>query len=301
MTAPKGIVGGKKRRLFMATRRSRKRRKKIPNATFIAAAVVVAALAVGVLYYFSSPYKNYSDAFDNTNQAGSSEYITQIEVTLDDDETYSAEGHMYIRVDEETDSVNFVNYMELEDSTITQFSDGISFYVDDGDAKRKWNLGETSEPEAELKERGDYNLEDYISQYCELLDANRLRDLQITQKMEQRLIEKTNRSSTSTGYTYVLNVSKQLVENVFNVVTAYAVDEDEESTTVKVNDFGYEAKADRDNYIYQIIYTIDMDATIPAELTGDEEEEHHVDIKMVVDIENPGEAVEFDLPSTEGF
>ncbi|MDR0999745.1 MAG: hypothetical protein LBL96_02920 [Clostridiales bacterium] len=284
----------------MATKRVR-RRKKSRNTTLIASAVIVAALVAVALYYLNSPYKKYSDAFDNTNQAGSSEYVTQIEVTVDNDETYSAEGHMYIRIDEDTDTVNFVNYMELEDNTVTQFSDGVSFYVDNGNAKRKWNLGETAEPEAELKERGDYKLEDYISQYCELLDANRLRDLQITQKMDQRLIERTTLTSTSSGYTYALKVSKQLIENVFNVVTAYAIDEDETSATVEVNNFSYEAKADRNNYMYQIIYNIDMDANIPAKLTGDEEEDHHIDIKMIVDIENPGGAVDFALPSTDGF
>ena len=261
-------------------------------------AVVVVAVAVGLIVYMSSPYTGYSTAFGNSTKQTSMEYNTSLKVTMDGEVT-KATGNMKIR--DVMTKVNFVNKMEIGDLSLTQFTDGDYIYMDDGREKSKYKIGDKPESQPRGDDKGGFDMDFYIQEFSILLDASKIKDMKIAEKLNQNIIQKISKTGSGSDTIYEVTLVDSLVTDIFNTV----VDEqlaDESSPDCKFRSFSYKATADSKKLIKNVTYYIDMDVTFPAALTKESGDmKKSVQLELAMDYVNPGQGVSFSLPSTDGF
>lgn len=261
--------------------------------------VIVLAAGIGYFVYSTSPYTGYSAAFTKSNKINSTEYDTSIKATIDG-ETTTSTGNMKIR--DIATNVNFVNEMTIDGQKITQFCDGEYIYIDNGEQKTKFKIGE--KPESNQKERGangDFNMDYYIQEFSMLLDASKIKDLKIAEKFSQNIVEKISKKNVSGGTEYDVTLAPQLVDEVFATVIDEQLGE-ENSPKCTLKSFTYKAAANKDKFITSITYKIEMDVIFPSSLTGEaEDSEKSVQLEVRLDYTSPGKEAEFSLPDTNGY
>ena len=261
--------------------------------------VVVLLAGIGYFVYAANPYTGYSAAFSKTNKITSTEYDTSVKATIDGDTTTST-GNMKIR--DIATNVNFVNEMTIDGQTIMQFCDGEYIYIDNGEQKTKFKIGE--KPETNQKERGaggEFNMDYYIQEFSMLLDASKIKDLKIAERFGQNIVEKISKKNVSGGAEYDVTLAPQLVDEVFATVIDEQLGE-ENAPQCTLKSFSYKAAANKEKYITSITYKIDMDVVFPSGLTGESEDsEKSVQLEVCLDYANPGEKSEFSLPDTSGY
>ena len=259
----------------------------------IAGVVVIVVIAAVALMFISSAYSGYSTAFNNTTKTGSLDYNTSIDATMDG-KTQSAAGHMQIQ-GIGTESVKFINTMTLNGQEIKQYTDGAYVYQDDGQSKTKYKIGvKPTMPE----KPSDFNMDYYVQEFTSLLDASKLKELNIADKCAQNYVQKITKSSSGGKTQYDIKLSAELVKNIANAAINSAESDSSQSnpTIAKVNSFTYTAMENSSKYIDKIIYSADFDMKFPAALTGGSDETKNIQLKLTMDIINPGQTVTVSLP-----
>jgi hypothetical protein len=258
-------------------------------------AVIVVAAAAAIIYFTSSPYTGYSSAFDKTSKINGTEYETAMKMTVDG-QTTTATGSFKIR--DITSKVNFVNVMNIDGAQVTQFTDGDYIYTDDGQAKTKFKIGE--QVQQTQKEPGRFSIDDYVQEFSGLLDASKIRDLKIVDKLDQKIIEKITKQSVNGGTEYNITLAAQLVNDLFKSIVNSEAQGGVNPDCVLKN-FTYTATANGSNYIDGVAYKVDMDVTFPADLTGGDAETKNVQLELDMKVVNPGTPADFTLPDTSGY
>lgn len=265
------------------------------NKQILIIAAVAAVAIVGLLYlmFSSNPYTEYSTAFNNTTKAVSLGYKTTLTATIDS-KIISATGNMKIK--NLADKVNFINEMTIEGEKITQFSDGEFIYMDRGGEKTKFKIGE--KPQA--KDKGEFNLDYFAQEFSGLIDASKLKDIKIAEVLGENVIENITKTNEGSGVRYDVTLAPQLVTEIFTSVANEKV-----TSFVKpictLNSFSYSALANASKMIESVTYNLDIDAVIPAELSKEGELKKNLKILLKLEILNPGQAVEFNIPDTSGY
>ncbi len=258
----------------------------------VAAVVVVAAAVVAVVVYSTNPYTSYARAFDKTTSVGSLEFNTAMTATMGG-ETTTATGNMKLR-DFSGPNVNFLNTMDIGDQTITQFCDGENIYQDNGGEQTAFAVGDQPQP----AEKGEFSMEAFLQEFSGLLDASKLKDLQIADKLDSNIIQNIEKS----GSNYNVTLAPQLVDELAASLINSSMEEGADNPTVSVNSFSYVAHEDANGYIDTITYKADMDVTIPASLSGEDRDiTENVELDVALQVVNPGKPVNFDLPDTDGY
>ena len=256
--------------------------------------VIIIALAGGCATV--DAYSSYSAAFKKTNQITSTEYDTIVKVTVDG-QTTKATGNLKIRGINST--VNFVNEMNIDGNRAIQFCDGEYIYVDSGDEKIKFKIGE--QPETANRERGEFTMDSFISEFFMLLDASKIKDIKIVEMVTQNIVQEIKKTDISGGTQYDLILAPQLVDELFQSTLQEQLG-DANTPECTLKSFTYKATANKDQYLTSITYIIDMDTVFPAELTGESADStKSIQLEVTLNYVNPGQAAEFDLPSTSGF
>lgn len=264
------------------------------KVTIIAAVVVVVVIAAAAYFYMSTPYTGYSSAFSNLTKAGSMEYNTNVKITSDG-KTTSATGNMKIK-GLNGGNVNFINVMNIDGAQISQFSDGKYIYKDNGGEKTKFEIGVQL---PQMEDKGEFNFDYFLKEFSGLLDASKIKELQIADKLDQSIIEKISKKSVGGKTQYDVELAAQLVNNLINSLTnsGEAVGQNPE---YKLNSFKYSATANSSKCIDSITYNADLDVTFPASLTGGADDTKSMQVELTLDITNPG-PVDFSLPDTSGY
>jgi hypothetical protein len=261
------------------------------------AAVAAAAVAGLAIFFATSPYSGYSGAFDKTARVNGTEYATEIKMTVDG-QTTEATGSFKIR--DIATKVNFVNVMSIGGAQVTQFTDGEYIYVDDGQAKSKFKIGEKTQQEQ--KAPGEFSMDSYIQEFSGLLDASRIKDLKIAEKLDRKIIEKiTKKGLPGGGAEYSVTLAAQLVDDIFASVVGSESKGGGADPECSLRSFSYTAAANSDSYIENIVYRIDMDAAFPDALTGSGGQTKSIQIELAMKVVNPGAPAEFALPDASGY
>jgi len=261
----------------------------------IIAAIVVVVAVAAIIFFTSSAYTGYAAAFDKSNKITSTEYETSIKMTVDG-QTTTATGRFMVR--DITTKVNFVNEMDINGIQILQFSDGDYIYVDDGQVKQKFKIGE--KVEQTQKEPSAFDLDQYIQEFSGLLDASKIKDLNIAEKLDSKVIEKITKRSITTGTEYTVTLATQLVNELFaSIINSEMSGGVNPECTLK--SLSYIATENKNGYIDSVAYSVSMEVTFPASLTGSSALTVDVDLQLLMKIVNPGTPAQFDLPDTAGF
>lgn len=261
-------------------------------------ALVVIAGGIGFFVYSSNPYTSYAAAFSNSTKQTSIEYDTALKATMDGTVT-TATGNMKIR--DIATKVNFVNVMNIDGKTITQFTDGDYIYMDDGSKKTKFKIGEQPDTQPGGDDKGNFTIDNYIQEFSILLDASKIKDLKINESLTQNIIQKITKTSSGSNTVYNVTLAPQLVNEIFNTIISEQF-ADEASPQCALKSFSYEATANSSKLIESVTYKVDMDVTFPAKLTGESSDtQKSIQLELTMNYVNPGQPASFDLPDTSGY
>ena len=260
----------------------------------IIVAVVVIAAAIGAYLIFSgSDYSKYSKAFDNTFDTDSMEFDTKVIAELDDGTRITSTGNF--RIKGMDTNPQFINTMNIDGQTVTQFSDGDFIYTDDGMNRNKMSIGGDPTPKQDERESADYSIDAYISEFSGLIDASKIRQISALEAVAERYVDKIESESVSGGTKFIVTLLPQAVDELVENFLSENLSNQSMSPTVDIFAVTYSATVVSD-YVTEIAFSIDMDVTAPNSNTVE-----RVTVDLYINPVNPGRSVSFDLPSTDGF
>jgi len=262
----------------------------------IIAAVVVIALAVGAYLIFSSNnYSLYTKAFKNTFDVDSMNLKTNVKAVMTADNSgIEATGSFKIS-GMQTPPTKFVNTMKIMEMTITQFSDGVYLYTDDGTNKNKIKLGDQPDSKEEEREYQDFSFEAYVGEFTSLLDVSKIKQLNALEPVAEKYVDKIETQSVTGGKKFTVTLLPQAIDELIATFLSENLTNKSLSPKVKVNSISYLVTISN-NYISEILFRINMDVTAPNENTA-----KNIRVDFTITPVNPGSAVKVELPSTAGF
>ncbi len=267
------------------------------------AALTAAVLAMTTLTACggSDVYNDYAAAYNKVTAKGGLE--AQFDVSLEmDGEKQDYDGDFKLN----TSGSDFTLYYEMNtgDGTIIEFSDGDYIYTETGDKKVKYSLGASSisaEPDTakEKESSATFDTSAFLNQFSTFMEAGKIKELGLLSPIEKAAISKIEKD----GDTYKLTFSDALVKKYLNTLVQNETGKgaDETIQINELNDFTYEA-TEKNGMISDIVYKGVLKVDVPGSLlTSGEDTTYDLDLVINTTFVNPGEAVEVELPSTDGF
>lgn len=262
--------------------------------------VLVIVVVAAILLFTTGAYTGYASAYDNTFKTGSFEFNTKITAECDGNSTEST-GNLKVK-DTSGDST-FINEMTLNGVKITQFKSGNYFCQDNGIERTKFVIDASKKPEMqEDQKQGNFSIDGYLQEFASLLDASKIKELNIAEKINQNMIEKITKSSSNGSTVYDVTLATQLVNDLAaSLVNSAGASSGSPNPSVNVGGFKYTTTVNGSNYIENINYTINLAVTFPAELTGGAEETKNIDLQLALTTVNPGQPVDFTVPDANDY
>ncbi|MDR0491558.1 MAG: hypothetical protein LBH28_09990 [Oscillospiraceae bacterium] len=265
--------------------------------TIIVVIVVIAAAVGAYLIFSGSDYSLYSKAFTKTFDTDSMELNMTVKAEVSGGDKISSTANYKLK-GMKSNTTQFINVMDIGDHTITQFSDGQFVYTDDGQNKNKVKLGDQpAEKQQDNKSgSGDFSFETYITEFSGLLDASKFKDLNAIEAVAEKYVDKIETATVSGGKQFIVTLLPQAVDDLVDTfLTDNLSNSNSNTPSVKINKVTYTATVSSD-YVTEIVFKIDADVTAPGESSAKK-----VVVDFVIKPANPGKAVSFSLPSTDGF
>ncbi|MCL2034049.1 MAG: hypothetical protein FWG94_04870 [Oscillospiraceae bacterium] len=252
--------------------------------------LLVAAAAAVYFIYSSSGYSAYSGAFKKTFNTDSMELNTSVKAVVDG-ATVSSTGNFKLKGMNTTPQ--FLNVMTVGGQTVTQFSDGVYIYTDDGQSKNKMEMGATPDPHRE-KENAQFSMDSYLSEFSSLLDASKIKELNSLEPVAERYVEKISVSNVSGGKRFEVTLLPAAIDELVGTFISEKLS-NELSPEVAWKSVVYTATVSN-GYVSEIAFKLNLDVTPPNETVL-----RDVTVDFIISPVNPGRPVAFDLPDTSGF
>jgi hypothetical protein len=272
------------------------KRKTMFLTGIIAVVVIVAAL---FFIYASNAYSGYEKAYDKLFKTGSMEMNVTADIKMDSKDIKAA-GNM--KTSNANGLVTFLYDMNANNQHIVMFSDGVKVYRELNGEKTVMSAG--SKPSQ--GERGKFDISLLENEFASMIEAGKIKELQILEKTGENLVTKVNTEKTATGKRYEITVSDQIATKVFQTMVNEQVDKNAGPEVSKpkftLNSFNYYVNENSDGYLSGINYLAELDMVLPASLT---QEPSDRTVKLSIDLKisfvNPGKPVSFTLPDTSGY
>jgi len=247
-------------------------------------------------------YKTYSDAFKKTFGVDSMELNTSVKASFDGESEISSTGTFKFKGMKSTPQ--FINTMIIGGSTVTQFCDGETVYTDDGtpNGKNKTPLGgggtpENKQPqEQQQKQESAFSYDSYLSEFSSLIDAGKIKEMGSLEPVGEEFVVSIETKDVSGGKQFDVVLLPSIVSKLKSKFLNDNGSSNANSPTVVVDDNIIYSVIIKDGYVTQITFNFKLSVTAPG---SDEAKKATVDLTLTP--VNPGQAVSFDLPSTEGF
>lgn len=248
-------------------------------------------------------YSGYSAAYNKVTANGGMD--ADFDVTLKmDGETTDCDGNFKL---DTSDGNNILLYeMNINDNTITQFSDGEYIYTDTGDHKTKYALdskpsasGDSQEAQKKDSDNATFNTSEFLSEFASFLEAGKIKELGLLSPIEQAAISNISED----GGVYTLEFSDNLVKKYLNIMIENETG-NASGDTLNIDDLnGFTYKATVSNeLITKVEYSGTIVVNVPASLmSSGEEATYDMEFDIVITFNNPGEKVSVDIPSTDGY
>lgn len=248
-------------------------------------------------------YGSYAAAYKKVSANGG--MCAEFDLTLEmDGVTTETEGTFSL---DTSDGKNILYYeMEVDGSEIIQFSDGEYLYTETDGHKIKYALNSkptasSDKEEAVQKNDSDsvFDTEQFLSEFSSFLEAGKIKELGLLSPIEKAAV--TDVSVENNVYT--LSFSDKLVQKYLNIMIANET-QSTDGDTLNINElknFRYTATVSGDivtDVVYSGVITVDVPASL---MTSGEAASYEMELEIAITFVNPGEAVEVEIPSTDGY
>ncbi len=256
-------------------------------------AVVMAALlgACG-----TSDYSGYSDAYEAMAKSGSMD--ADFVLTIDTEgETVQASGNMKMDVNEG----ELYFEMEVGNTAVVQYlKDGI-LYTDIDGQKSKFSTSGNSESSDRPKTEGgteekdneeSFALDTFLEELATMLEATKIKEMGLLDPIPESVISEITTQSDSTGKTYTLTLSSNIVDKIFEIMTEEQVSDSANSLSfADMSNFECTMHENSSGVLDAMTYGGTTTVTVPASLNGGEEESFEMDINIEITLNNPGTTI----------
>ncbi len=248
-------------------------------------------------------YGSYAAAYKKVSANGG--MCAEFDLTLEmDGVTTETEGTFSL---DTSDGKNILYYeMEVDGSKIIQFSDGEYLYTETDGHKIKYALNSkptaSSDKEEAVQKNGSdsvFDTEQFLSEFSSFLEAGKIKELGLLSPIEKAAV--TDVSVENNVYT--LSFSDKLVQKYLNIMIANET-QSTDVDTLNINElknFRYTATVSGDivtDVVYSGVITVDVPASL---MTSGEAASYEMELEIAITFVNPGEAVEVEIPSTDGY
>lgn len=269
----------------------------------------LAALTAAVLAMTSltacgggSEYNGYASAYNKVTANGGMEAKFDVELEMDG-ETIESTGDFKL----DTSGKNNILYYEMTtgDNDVVQFSDGEYIYTDMDEHKTKYKLdSEPSGGDSGMEDKKDsdgstFDTTAFLSEFSSFMEAGKIKELGLLSPIEKAAISSIKKD----GNKYELTFSDSLVKKYLNTLVQNETGKSADETIQidELNDFTYTA-TEEDGVLTNVTYKGTLVVEVPGSLMSDgEDATYDLDMKIDIEFVNPGDSVDIELPSTDGF
>lgn len=248
-------------------------------------------------------YGSYAAAYKKVSANGG--MCAEFDLTLEMDGVKTeTEGKFSL---DTSDGKNILYYeMEVDGSEIIQFSDGEYLYTDTDGHKIKYALNSkpsASSDKEEVAQKNDsdsvFDTEQFLNEFSSFLEAGKIKELGLLSPIEKAAV--TDVSVENNVYT--LSFSDKLIQKYLNIMIANETQSTDGDTLNidELKNFKYTATVTGD-IVTDVVYSGVITVEVPASLMASgEAASYEMDLEIAITFVNPGEAVEVEIPSTDGY
>lgn len=284
-----------------------KERKVKKGMMILIVITVLAGILPGCGKESSNAYSGYETAYKNMTKSGGLEcnFILDLD---GDGQSIDSTGNMKLVSEENATKLYYE--MQLGSDTIIQFSDGAYIYTDDGENKTKSAIGGAKEQErkennnlSEKEEESEFNTEAFFQEFSGMLEAGKIKEMGLLDQIPKKYVKEVKVTQQGDEKKYEFSFSNQMVETFLNIMIRDQVKNGENTLTFgDLEDFIYDVTENKNGIIRQIHYSGKVTVTVPAALmTSGEEKEFDLNVNLIMDVVNPGEKVNLEIPDTSGY
>lgn len=264
--------------------------------------ILVAIIAVVVVTYMSNSYRKYASAYKKLFDKGSVECKFDSVMNIDG-EDFNSEGVMKIKQNDKGQML-FLLDMITNDSKITQFTDGTYIYNDVDGKKTKFKVGEKESVPSDNEDKDEeFSMELFQQKLSSYLEAGKIKDLKLMDLIDSKYIKNIEKKSTSKGTQYALTFAEEMTSDLVEVFADEQISgKGDAKVTMKVDSLQCTVTVNDDGAVSGSNYVINFKVNLPAKLTGEDKDKAlDVKVNLKMTFVKPGEAVDFDLPSKDGY
>lgn len=247
-------------------------------------------------------YNAYASAFQKVTANGGMN--ADFDVTLEMDGTATtSDGNFKL----DTSEGNNILYYEMnvDGSSITQFSDGEYLYTESDGHKTKYALdskpsASSDRAEAEQKDaNGTFDTGEFLNEFSSFMEAGKIKELGLLSPVDKAAVKDISEKDG----VYTLTFSDSLVKKYLNTMVANETQQSggETLSIDELNDFTYKATV-ANGIVTGVEYSGVMKVDVPASLmSSGEEASYDLNFTIKITFVDPGEAVSVEIPSTDGY
>jgi len=241
-------------------------------------------------------YSSYTSAFKKTFDTDSMELGTTVKASLDGGTSMTSTGTFKLK-GMKSSAPQFINVMTINGQTVTQFCDGQTVYTDDGTegGKNKMSIGTSNDPQPQAqKQNAEFSYDSYISEFSSMIDAGKIKEMNTIEPIAEKYVDKITTKDVDGGKQYDVVLLPAIIDELKDKFLNEG-SSNQNSPTVDFDTITYTAIV-KDGYIAQITFNFNLGITAPGDTAAQK-----ATVELTIKPVNPGTAVSFDLPSTDGF
>lgn len=248
-----------------------------------------------------SDYDSYSAAYKKVSANGGMD--ADFDVTLNMDGTTS-KGTGNFKLDTSGGNNILYSEMDIDGSTVTQFSDGKYIYTESGGNKTKYSMSgkpstADSEKSAQKESSQTFNKSAFLSEFSSFLEAGKIKELGLLSPVESAAVKDISEKDG----VYTITFSDSLVKKYLNTMIANETQSSgsDKLTIDELTDFKCKATVKKD-VVTNVEYSGTIAVKVPASLMeSGTEADYDLDFTIKIKFVNPGDAVSISIPSTDGY
>lgn len=247
-------------------------------------------------------YSNYSEAYKKTSSVGSLNVLFELSVD-DGDETMESSGNMKMNSDNEVYYEMAINGKDIlqyvQNGEIHTFIDGeeqisSTDKTDQGPERADPDSGEGQENEK--TDGSSFDTEKFMEEFSGMMEAGKIKEMGVLDPIPSKYVKSITSEKSGGDTVYTMTFPDEFLKILLNTMAKEQLEGDYLSFDA-LKDFSCVSKANSDGYIYFIQYKGYTTVTVTGDLmSSGEDESFDLNIDLQMTIQNPGTAVEVEIP-----
>lgn len=252
----------------------------------------------------SDAYSGYSNAYKKMSETGSLNVLFSLEVD-DGTQSMSSTGNMKMNAQNEVYyemTINGKDIMQyVQNGEVHTFVDGQEQITSTSNTDRGADRGNPEGGQGEPNEKTDntgFNSAKFLEEFSGILEAGKIKEMGVMDPISKNYISKITSSESGSDTVYTMTFPEEFLKVLLNKMVKEQMQSSGGTLSFdSLKDFECIAKENGSGYLYSIEYKGYTTVTVPGDYTNSgEAETFDLHIDLVMEIQNPGTAVEVVIP-----